>query len=423
MTKESTPYNVNVFLKSYARNHHEVKSANFSTDHFTSENKITTDNRFEGRNGDSDFSWLDDALKDIAYYLRAHKFNEYDRRYEIHPNLAPRNYFKEFPRPPLRTQHWEVHKFCEPSFMSCVEYLNRQIKQTGLKRLDDTSIVIQEQQWNYNEHSTQINAVESDCRKMWEIDDVRADPFQGPIERYQWRTTASYYMCWYTMNGVPDLIRIKEKCDNFANCLDPNFGVHNKDQRANDNLPYLCALYSFCPDPCCPLKHLHNFELCWENPENPCFLYNPAGHRQCSVNRSQNTDFRDIVLNRWNVTCQCSHSGYEWNSKYGMCVDIDECLSAIHNCNTEREACVNLPGTFRCACRWGFIWNVANKICEPSPSLEIIKLHNVKEENLLQERKATSIVRRLFNKMFLSNTGNWITGSVLVLVISVLISN
>lgn len=29
-------------------------------------------------------------LRDIAYYLRAHKFNEYDRRYEKNPEMAPR---------------------------------------------------------------------------------------------------------------------------------------------------------------------------------------------------------------------------------------------------------------------------------------------------------------------------------------------
>ncbi|XP_031342343.1 uncharacterized protein LOC116170241 [Photinus pyralis] len=408
VTKKSISYHVNATLKNYKRSRREVKTTNSNAAHFATEKKITTDNPFVGRNNDSDFSWLDDALKDIAYYLRAHKFNEYDRRYEANPNLAPRDYFKEFPRPPLRTLHWEVHKFCEPSFLSCVEYLNRQIRHAGLKRLDDTAVVIQEQGWNYGEHSAQISAVEKDCRKMLKIDDARADPFQGPIERYQWRTTASYYMCWYTMNGVPDLIRINEECDNFANCLEPNFGEHNNDQRANDYLPYSCALYSFCPDPCCPLKHLNNFEMCWDNQENPCFLYNSAGQRQCSLNRSQNVDFGDIVLNRWNVTCQCSHSGYEWNSKYGMCVDIDECSSALHNCNSEREACVNLPGSFRCACRWGFIWNADNKMCEPSSSLEIIRLNNRKEEIVSKDKKASSIVKRLFN-MFVPSSSKQIT--------------
>lgn len=34
--------------------------------------------------------FIKDALKDIAYYLRAHKFREYDRRYETDRNTAKR---------------------------------------------------------------------------------------------------------------------------------------------------------------------------------------------------------------------------------------------------------------------------------------------------------------------------------------------
>lgn len=34
--------------------------------------------------------WFKDALKDIAYYLRAHKFNEFDRRYNRHGDNVQR---------------------------------------------------------------------------------------------------------------------------------------------------------------------------------------------------------------------------------------------------------------------------------------------------------------------------------------------
>lgn len=34
--------------------------------------------------------WFKEALKDIAYYLRAHKFNEYDRRYTRDASNADR---------------------------------------------------------------------------------------------------------------------------------------------------------------------------------------------------------------------------------------------------------------------------------------------------------------------------------------------
>ena len=61
------------------------------------------------------------------------------------------------------------------------------------------------------------------------------------------QTSASYYMCWYTMNEVPSLAKLGEPCDNFADCLDPQFGASNGDPRADDGTPFQCATYSFCP--------------------------------------------------------------------------------------------------------------------------------------------------------------------------------
>jgi hypothetical protein len=37
-----------------------------------------------------DEEWLHTAVQDIAYYLRAHKFNDFDRRYHKDENMAPR---------------------------------------------------------------------------------------------------------------------------------------------------------------------------------------------------------------------------------------------------------------------------------------------------------------------------------------------
>jgi hypothetical protein len=38
----------------------------------------------------ADEEWLHTAVQDIAYYLRAHKFNDFDRRYHEDENKAPR---------------------------------------------------------------------------------------------------------------------------------------------------------------------------------------------------------------------------------------------------------------------------------------------------------------------------------------------
>lgn len=360
-----------------------------------------TENPFQGITGGRDQVWAEEALREIAYYLRAHKFNEYDRRYEKKESFAPKEFYLTFPRPPLRSLHWEVHKFCEPSFLECVKYLQKRIRNSGLRRQDDTNVVIQEQGWSRSNHTEQIDTVEEECRKMQKVDNIRADPFQGPIERFQWRTTASYYMCWYTMNEVPNLARLGEKCDNFAACLDGKFGAYNHDPRANDENDYSCSRYSFCPDLCCPHRHLSKMDDCWEHEGNPCFASNSPGLRKCVLNRTQNTDFRNLILNRWNVTCRCPQIGYEWDSRYGICVDIDECLGDSHGCDLEREACLNLPGSFQCACRWGYAKRDGR--CEPNQALNLIKLYSFKTDNTTHSRMATSLIKRLFKWMFRSS--------------------
>ena len=95
-------------------------------------------------------------------------------------------------------------------------------------------------------------------------------------ERFQWRTSASYYMCWYTMLETPELSVFGESCENHANCLDV-YGIENKDPRANDAKPFACALYSFCPDHCCPMKHIWYMRDCFQSPENPCYESNRPG--------------------------------------------------------------------------------------------------------------------------------------------------
>lgn len=385
-----------IFVKFFAVavfcNLRNVKSSdnNSSSTEETINNASTTE-----KHGDQ--QRIEEALREIAYYLRTHKFNDFDRRYETNPTTALREHFRAFPRPPLRSLHWEVHKFCEPTFISCVEYLYRKVRNTGLRRNDDTSVIMQEQKWKNHEHSQQINATETECRNMMKSDNTLANPFEGPIERFQWRVTASYYMCWYTMNKVHYLKHLKENCDNFASCLDPRFGPNNNDPRANDALEFNCALYSFCPDPCCQEKHVTNLDECWNKVENPCFQHNPPQQRNCLLNFTENTDFRELILNHWNVTCRCPQKGYEWSSRYGLCTDIDECASGVLHCNVDQEACVNLPGQFQCTCKWGYTWHPQKQTCIASPALSIIKLRRSSKKEEKKSKKATSLVKRLFS--------------------------
>lgn len=54
----------------------------------------------------------------------------------------------------------------------------------------------------------------------------------------------------------------------------------------------ILPFFSFCPDPCCPQKHLTKKEFCWDNEKNPCFHENPAGRRECGLIREENKEFR-----------------------------------------------------------------------------------------------------------------------------------
>lgn len=117
------------------------------------------------------------------------------------------------------------------------------------------------------------------------------------------------------------------------------------------------------------------------------------------------------MLNRWNVSCGCPKAGYVWNSLYGMCIDVDECSNIVENkCDTKLEACINLPGTYRCACKWGHILQQQHEMinrtsqmmvkCNASPALAVIKLqthsYNTQDDDETNNNlKAKSILHRI----------------------------
>ncbi|XP_020300345.1 uncharacterized protein LOC109864000 [Pseudomyrmex gracilis] len=310
------------------------------------------------------------VIRDVAYFIRAHKFHDYDRRYYKSANETPNRLYEEFPRPGLRSLHWEVRKHCDASFVECLKYLDRIIKLTALRREDDTVTVMRERKWTLTNNTEQILAAQRDCQTAQKRDNITMIPFQGPIERFQWRTTVSYYMCWYTMLGVSDLTIFGESCDNHANCLD-EYGVHNQDPRADDTKPYACALYSFCPDHCCPMKHIRYMKDCYQSPRNPCYTENRPVHRRCTLNRNENHDFQALTANQINVSCECHRPGHEWSSRFGLCVDVNECVRGTHNCTRDAgESCVNLLGHYTCVCRLGYVYDAEMKRCVFSPEID-----------------------------------------------------
>eukprot|EP00808_Paulinella_micropora_P010327 g29550.t1 len=54
-------------------------------------------------------------------------------------------------------------------------------------------------------------------------------------------------------------------------------------------------------------------------------------------------------------------SGY--NEQGADCVDMDECVLGLHNCNTTRSTCRNTPGSFVCTCNSGYRVSAAEISC------------------------------------------------------------
>lgn len=312
-----------------------------------------------------DDKWLVNALQDIAYFLRNHKFNEWDRRkYSNKPKDIFIGFYNSFPDPSLRSLHWKVYKNCYKDFYQCVKYLYSVTETAPFTRRDDIITTLNKKE---NMSKIPIAELDNDCKKALLYSEKTGLPFDEPKEKFRWRTSASYFMCWYTMLGIPALSMLGESCDNFANCLDPTFGYRNHDPRSDDKFSFACALYSFCPDPCCPLKHVKTASQCYDTKRNPCFTENAQSsevkYRQCRFDRKDNQNLEGIIANKWNISCHCKEKGFEWKSQFEMCVDVNECTTNKHSCHSVTENCINLPGTFQCICRWGYAYDVVKKRC------------------------------------------------------------
>ncbi|XP_063895315.1 uncharacterized protein LOC135118120 [Helicoverpa armigera] len=330
-----------------------------------------------------DDKWLVNALQDIAYYLRNHKFNEWDRRFYLDkPSTIPIGFYHAFPEPSLQALHWRVHQNCYKNFYECVKYLFSVIETSPFTRTDDIITTLNKKEIT---NETSIKELDENCKNALLYTEKSGLPFDTAIEKFQWRTSASYYMCWYTMLGMPALSMLGETCDNFANCLDSTYGNRNRDPRSDDKFSFACAMYSFCPDPCCPLKHVTNVSQCFDSESNPCYIENAKStdpkHRECRFDRKDNQNFDDIVENKWNVSCYCKDTGFEWKSQFGMCVDTNECVTDQHNCDNVTENCINLPGTFQCICKWGYAFDSHENKCKPKNVLYTTKSEkNVSDE-------------------------------------------
>ena len=202
-----------------------------------------------------------------------------------------------------------------------------------------------------------------------------------PVTFLEYRTTASLYLCWYTLNQDPLLSQFKsEKCsdETVTKKNQPNIYYEHL---ANNSKEFSCAKYSFCPDRCCGRAFFElnlirrNFKETYESLKIRCMKssFNPCSNESdgsCELSMSENKALNSLKLNQINVSCKCPH-GTRFNTHYSMCIDIDECQEKTHTCIGFKQTCLNTIGSFICMCQRGY-----RKLFNSEHNLEVCVLNS-----------------------------------------------
>lgn len=145
----------------------------------------------------------------------------------------------------------------------------------------------------------------------------------------------------------------------------------------------------------------------------PCWNMTELSSTFCNMTLEHNTDMTSIVYNRWNVSCECREVGFVWDSRFGICVDRNECLEGSHSCDVESQTCINTVGGHACCCKWGFEFDNATTKCVVSSVVQTVldrvreprKLNQIEKPNTKPEplsvlmilRKVLTFLRSLFS--------------------------
>ncbi|ESP03220.1 hypothetical protein LOTGIDRAFT_237823 [Lottia gigantea] len=287
--------------------------------------------------------WCEDNVK-IASYLTPFKFFGTDkRRAKIYAQM---NFYKQFPQPPLKQLHKRVTAACDKGVVPCMV----EIKNTAV----------------------QSRAFQPSVGQF--------HPFPTELEEFQYKLSASYYMCYFTVNRKSSLRHILAG----ANCLEKiqgsgliqDFTSNPKyftlrDVRT-DQVPFQCAELFYCPEPCYALSSHGLMSYYYDkdtDTSNPC--HDIEYNKECKWMEGANTDIYSLMAGKFNFTCNCqegTESGYEWNLKYKICVDVDECFTKQATC-PRNQLCINTKGSYFCHCKRGFKYNAARNICEEDNSV------------------------------------------------------
>ncbi|XP_036356423.1 uncharacterized protein LOC118762143 [Octopus sinensis] len=240
-------------------------------------------------------------------------------------------------------------------------------------------------------------------------------------EQFEYLTTASYYMCWFTMLRK-ELLRELDNYNHYSfKCL--HFNILQESRNSLRSIlkksvkppifdirlikyrrPFLCAELSFCPDPCYGGNTQGNILDIDSDSSNPCSLFPDS---RCLVDQSKNINFVHLMHNNLNYSCNCHQmsEGFTWDKELRYCVDLDECAEGIHNCPPHMK-CQNTVGSFNCLCSWGYRWNGETCTDTPIPHLKPDDALPVKVSRKMQQNKRyqTSGEQSIKNQHYLKTT-------------------
>ncbi|OWF54047.1 uncharacterized protein LOC110445635 isoform X1 [Mizuhopecten yessoensis] len=301
---------------------------------------------------------MKDNLLVVGLYLAAHKYFEVDRRYTFSTTkYEDRKFFKHFPIPRLKKLHPTVERECNKGAFECITHIYK----TALVSGSLASKKILTEHKNLKKGSIPLEY-----------------PFDSALEQFQYRTTASYFMCWYTELG-DDLLAFEDEKGCYFNLVGivqeavDGKGIYDirseilkyeaslKEKRVS---PHTCPYLWFCPDPCYGRSTLGNVRpgKYLDDPLNPC---SRLKDRACFWETGNNKNFEYLIKNRINYTCNCENErkGFIWSPKYSICIDQDECYNDVANCSSDK-ICRNTMGSYSCKCRRGFKLNNSTDRCD-----------------------------------------------------------
>lgn len=318
--------------------------------------------------------------------------------------------YKRFPYQPV-VPDMMVTRHCSRDFISCVSYLSHLSRVYQLSTEQDTltrrtgyeqglcsprgpfRIFCLDAEVKGSENKKGLQSV-SHVKKT-----VRKEGRDERQRRFAELVTASQYMCWYTMHEIPYLANMLQ-CDSTK----PNQKAPDNDFRANTGDIFACAMYSFCPNPCCPRPHETNngFGHC-ENrsPSGPCSRWGKKDGEGCTVDRNLNRNFYHLAIRDIQINCDCSKTGrtsmMKYSNEYGGCISADPC-SMSNTCDADTEVCIRLLKGYTCQCLPDLHWDSKEKKCVPlyeklTPRIETVETQPVPESTNVIDRFFAWLVR------------------------------